>query len=531
MPRTPPPRLAPVIAACLVLVGASWDITALAQDDAPSARLEAAFRDAFLGARGVDDAANAVVQPDATHFDVAVKAAHDGERIFFQYSFPTALPSLFHGVSVMRDGAWVRLGQPPVRGPEASGVYEDKLAMFVDDGSVKGFANQGGWITCHEDVRGMYSAAPGQELGGHPVLGDLRGLTSMPKYLPQSRDTGPGWWEFDGWHAITVDGVDRISERLDHGVFLDLWLWGSHRSNPIGYADNEFVFDFRQAGAGTGPTRANWDGQNQQPAFMFDAAVTGYAALDWTTLQETGYAPDDAIHLIDGANVVPFDPDHAWQEGDTLPAVVLNPAPSESRGMIEAEGRLVQGPDGALAWQVTLWRTMDAGGHVGSKSFLTGRTYDVAVAVHRLATGSRWHFVSLPFTVGIDTPGDVTARRFEGAQPDWTQIEAVSRTLVYPGQTSWQWLTSDDHPGGVQVRTDSMSVVGCHDDVGLGVANKQIETYLAGLTSFSPPELTVARPAVEPGNVVLWFVVLAILILAAAIAIGWLRTPRRGRAP
>jgi hypothetical protein len=68
-----------------------------------------------------------------------------------------------------------------------------------------------------------------------------------------------------------------------------------------------------------------------------------------------------------------------------------------------------------------------------------------------------------------------------------------------------------------------MSVIGCHDEVGLGAANKEMETYLAGLTPFGVRELTVARPGFDPGNIVFWFVVLAILILAAAVALGWLR--------
>jgi hypothetical protein len=539
MPKMPSPHPASGVLTILALAAlaavASLGVTALAQAGAraptapatgallaPDARLGAAFAEAFVGPSRTLDPTNAVALPDATHIEVEVKAAHDGERLFVQYTFPTPLPSLFHGASVYRDGAWVRLGQPPVRGPQVDGLYEDKIAMFIDDGSVKGFANQGGWLTCHDDVRGIYGAAARDDIVAHPVLGE-KNLTSMPKYLIQSRDTGPQWWDFAGWDAIDPADVGRMTQRFENGVFLDLWSWGSHRTDPVGRADNETVFDYRRADPGAGPSRANWNGQAQQPAFMFDASVTGFAALDWETLQAGAYGPDDPIFLIDGVNAVAFDADREWQEGDVIPAQLLNPNPTESRGSVEADGRLVRQSDGGWVWQVTLSRDFDTGHPAVDKVFKAGRTYDVAVAVHRLATGSRWHYVTLPFTIGIDTPGDVTASRFDGDAPDWSTIPGSTRIAIYPGQTTWQWITSDGHPGGEQIRTDSMSVVGCHDDVGLGAANKQIETYLAGLTPSRNSELVVARAGFDPGNIVFWFVVLAILILGSAVGLGLLR--------
>jgi hypothetical protein len=528
---------APATIAVVVVVAAviSTFVTGLAQDAAEPARgsatgtfltggaqLGPAFADAFVGTTGTIDPATGILQPAETHVAVEVKAAHDGERIHFQYTFDTPLPSLFHGASVYRDGSWVRLGQPPVRGPQADGLYEDKLAMFIDDGSVQGFDSQGGWLTCHEDVRGLYGAAARDDIVEHPVFGE-QGLTSMPKYLLQSRDTGPAWWQFDGWDAVDPDDAERYAQRQAAGVFLDLWVWGSQRTNPVGYADNESVFGYRRADPGTGPARANWNNQAQEPAFMFDESLTGFSALDWETLQAGAYGPDDDIFLIEGVNAVPFDAQRAWQEGDVIPAQLLNPAPSEGRGSVAAEGRLIERPDGGWTWQVTLSRALDTGYPEVDKVFRPGRTYDLAVAIHRLATGSRWHYVTLPFTVGIDTPGDVTAARFSGAAPDWTTIVGSTLIAAYPGQTTWQFITSDAHPGGNQVRTDSMSAIGCHDEIGLGATNRSIETYLAGLAPHGPTELTVARAGFDPGNIVFWFVVLALLILSGAFGIGWLR--------
>jgi hypothetical protein len=536
---TSPGRTRGVVAAVTLAVVAatgSLAVTGLAQS-VDTARLEArtatplaaeaalgaAFWDAYFGDSGVADPANGIYQPAETHIEVEVKAAHDGEQIFIQYAFPTPLPSYYHDVVVFRDGAWVRAGGSP-DGPEPHGVYEDRLTMLVDDGSVKGFANQGGWITCHEDLRDpfMFASAANADVAAHPVVGQIYGQADQRKYIPQSRDTGPEWWQFGGWDAVTEENLDLYAERQANGVFLDLWHWRAHRSEPIGFSDNQYVFETRRSSPGTSMYATNWSSDTAAPLFMFDPDVAGYHALTWDDLQAQAYGFDDQFFLAEGVNAIPYDPDHEWQEGDLMPRIYLR-TPAGSRGIIESTAMLTQQDDGTWLWTVELRRPLDTGYEQADKAMKPGRTYNVAVAVHRLATGSRWHMVTLPFTIGIDTPGDVTAQRFSGDAPDWTAIDGSTRIAIYPGQTSWQWVTSDDHPGGVQVRNDSMSVIGCHDEVGLGAANKEMETYLAGLTPFGVRELTVARPGFDPGNIVFWFVVLAILILAAAVGIGWLR--------
>jgi hypothetical protein len=82
--------------------------------------------------------------------------------------------------------------------------------------------------------------------------------------------------------------------------------------------------------------------------------------------------------------------------------------------------------------------------------------------VHKDATGSRWHYISYPQTVGIGTPADIMAVRFEGDQPDWSAIPWTTLPMWYPGQTTWQWLTSAGHPGAPEVRADTRSCQDCH---------------------------------------------------------------------
>lgn len=60
--------------------------------------------------------------------------------------------------------------------------------------------------------------------------------------------------------------------------------------------------------------------------------------------------------------------------------------------------------------------------------------------------GGRWHYISLPASLGLGRAGDIVAQRFEGAVPTWsgpwTPIE-----LFYPGQVSWPHLNSTQHAG------------------------------------------------------------------------------------
>ncbi|MEX2322852.1 MAG: ethylbenzene dehydrogenase-related protein [Acidimicrobiia bacterium] len=486
-----------------------------------NAPLGEAFRDIFVGTQGVYDPAAGIVSPDQVAFELEIQAAHNGEDIFFRYRVPTPLPSYYHDYFVYQDGKWIRVGRSPV-GNEPHGLYEDRISMLVDDGSVKGFANQGGWLTCHDDMRNpfMYGGPPNDEVVAHPIAEALR-FEEVRKYLPQSRDAGPEWWRANGWDAIDLGDLDKYEARREAGVFLDLWHWRSHRSNPIGFSDNESVFEYRRPSPGRGPFSTNFDSEAGQPLLMFDSAVTGYDALDWDTVQAQGYGYDDNFFIADGVNAVPFDPDREWRNGDVIPRRMLNTEPTESRGSIRADGRLLSDGEGGWVWDVTLWRPMDTGYPTADKPFLPGRTYDAAIAVHRLATGSRWHFVTLPFRIGVDMPADVTATRFDGDAPDWDAIEATTLTAIYPGQTNWEFLTSDDHPGATEVRNDSMSVLGCHDDpIGLGAANRAIEPRLAGVALPDGESRSILIRAFDPGNAAFVFFIIALLTVGGAIVLG-----------
>jgi hypothetical protein len=102
-------------------------------------------------------------------------------------------------------------------------------------------------------------------------------------------------------------------------------------------------------------------------------------------------------------------------------------------------------------WDVTLTRLLDTGNPLEDKILDHKGMYHVAVAIHRNATGGRWHYVSLPMTLGLDREAEITAPDFQGATPAWDQ-GWTEMTLFYPGQVSWAHLNSREHAGADNVR-------------------------------------------------------------------------------
>jgi hypothetical protein len=153
------------------------------------------------------------------------------------------------------------------------------------------------------------------------------------------------------------------------------------------------------------------------------------------------------VYFISEDNAVPFDAAFAWRDGDTIPRRFLQRG-DKSHADISVAGS-ARWRDGY--WDLTLKRAMDTGNPTDDKIILDKRTYDVAFAVHRDALGSRWHYVSLPFTVGLGRAADIVAARFEGAEPTWNQ-PWFDVTLFYPGQVSWPHLNSAKHAGAGKMK-------------------------------------------------------------------------------
>jgi hypothetical protein len=151
----------------------------------------------FVGALGVSwithgtgvvqgDPDRNIAIPSELTMPLQLKVAYNGRDIFFRYRWPAERPHLFIDMLRYTDGEWVRHGASPV-GSDPDGMYEDRVTMLVDDGSVPEFQRYGGYITVGDGMRFFTGEATADEVKAHPHLGERLGQSDVRKYLPATR--------------------------------------------------------------------------------------------------------------------------------------------------------------------------------------------------------------------------------------------------------------------------------------------------------------------------------------------------------
>ncbi|MDP3886842.1 ethylbenzene dehydrogenase-related protein [Hydrogenophaga sp.] len=379
-----------------------------------------------------DDPKRNISVPRQLTVPLQVQAAYNGSDMFFRYRWPAEKPGIFHDLVMYEDGKWVTKGKA-VAGSEPDGLHEDRVAMMLDDGSVPEFARYGGYLAIGPGIATFTKHAAGDEVKAHPYLGKKLKQEEVSKHLPQTRT------DINDWASVLPE--DTLKAQRAAGYFLDLWHWRGHRSNPINMSDDQVIAEARLGDEGKSSAASNWDGELKQPKLMFNAAATGYKALKWDDVASGKVSQDSTYFLRDG-EAVPFDPAAGWQNGDTLPRRILRtPAESMADIAVQGKGRWADGH-----WDVTLTRKLDTGHPLDDKILKDQGAYAVAFAIHRNATGGRWHYVSLPATLGLGREANIVAQRFDGDVPawkdQWTTVE-----LFYPGQVSWPHLNGIQHAG------------------------------------------------------------------------------------
>ncbi len=374
--------------------------------------------------------------PETLTIPLQVKAAYNGDRMFFRYRWPAKEPHIYHDMMKFQGGKWERYGKS-VPGPQPQGIYEDRVTMLVDDGSVPEFEKYGGYITIGDRMRFFTNEAKKEEVEAHPYLGKKKQV-EVGKHLPETRAN------IGDWKSVVPEA--QLQAQRKAGYFLDLWHWRAHRSSPINKSDDQVIAEARYGDEGKGVFFDNWDKDKKQPKLMFDPAKVGKSALNWDDLANRKLGFDDLYYMRED-QAKPYDPQHAWKEGDVLPRRVLRPGEG-SRADISVQGQ-ARWKDGY--WDVTLVRAMDTGHPLDDKAFVDNRVYSVAFGVHRDAFGSRWHYVSLPQRLGLSRQADFKAARFDGAEPKWEQ-DWYTITLFYPGQVSWPLVNSSRHAGAENIK-------------------------------------------------------------------------------
>ena len=165
---------------------------------------------------------------------LAVQAAYNGDEILFRARFPADKPGIHHDYLVYEGGKWVRHGKSLV-GSVPDRLYEDRFTFHVDDGAVRGFANQGCSVTCHSDLRDpfMYAAPNSDDVQANSYYQDMIKKSDTRKYLPESRRGSGEWWDVK-WDDISDGDAEFIAGLKQAGVLLDQWHWWAARGGPIG---------------------------------------------------------------------------------------------------------------------------------------------------------------------------------------------------------------------------------------------------------------------------------------------------------
>jgi ethylbenzene dehydrogenase len=333
--------------------------------------------------------------------DLAVQAAHDSDNLYLRFQWKTHNP--FPGTAHPHwryDGKdWKAYGWPRLHKKVWSegqpAIYEDRLSMMIDDGSVPMFAEQGCWLSCHNGSRDMPNLAATDSVKGHPLLGKFLKKKDVRKYLPASRsDTDVSWDK--------TKSVEEIAQIKANGGFVDLMQWRGHRSRPINMADDGYVLEYRLFDDGKKMFSKNWDKTAKQPKYMFDETKVGFKSRTMDELRDTSKPSS----LIAESNAVPFDPNAGWKEGDMIPEYYVTRTGAKGSA---ADNNDVQGTWKDGMWTVLWTRKLDTGHPQDDKILKVGGVYTFGFAVHDDNITTRGHYVSWPTSVGIGQEADIQA--------------------------------------------------------------------------------------------------------------------------
>lgn len=153
------------------------------------------------------------------------------------------------------------------------------------------------------------------------------------------------------------------------GERMDVWHWKAQRSNPAGYADDQWLgHELRKEGdeeiargndaKTAGGYADNWDKQAKRPKYAFKEGVKPGPVL----------LKKDAVEIKDYGK---------FKAGDRLPREVLD-KPSGSRGDLEARAVWERG-----RWTLEIKRARDTGDKDNDVQFTAaGRPYYFGISVH-----------------------------------------------------------------------------------------------------------------------------------------------------
>lgn len=336
--------------------------------------------------------------------ELKTQAGYDDQYVYFRFQWKSQFNREGRMHNMMRfDGKeWKFYGShrasSKVRKGLEPALYEDRLAIMIDDGSVPLFAKQGCWLTCHTGMRDAPDEATKDQVKSHALLGKVLKKSDVRKYLPSTRsDENANWTK--------TKSIEDIAKLKTEGKFLDLMQWRVARSNPVNMADDGYVLEYRLFDKGKKMFSWNVDKKTMIPKFMFDKLKTGYIAL-----KEKDFAnPKKVIAIIKNVNAKAYDPNAGFKAGDILPGRLLTTATSGSAGDNDyAAGSWSKG-----VYTVVFRRKLDTGHPEDDKILKKGDIYTMSLAVHDDNVTTRFHHVSFPLTLGIGVKADIEALKIK----------------------------------------------------------------------------------------------------------------------
>lgn len=330
------------------------------------------------------------------YVELGVQAAFDARNLYLRYQWKTNNRQAGTEHQYLRfDGKeWKVWGFPKldkvVQEGQQPGIYEDRLSVMIDDGKVRGFAQQGCWLTCHDGSRDMVKPASPQDAAANALLAAIK-RRDLRKYLPETR-TDPSDWR-------TGKSLEDIARLKAEGRFVDLIQWRAHRSNGVAMADDGYVLEYRLADAGKDMFGGNADAQTHQPKFMWDEKKMGFKSIRADSPARKGN-----LFLIREQNAVPFDPNAGWKEGDLIPDYILSR--EDAKGSAADNNAMASWKEGV--WTVVLTRPLGLT-QADDKLLQAGGVYNVGFAVHDDNITTRGHHVSFVKTLGLGTKADIEA--------------------------------------------------------------------------------------------------------------------------
>jgi len=329
---------------------------------------------------------------------LSVQVAYDDQNAYFRFQWKTKSNYPGDGYPYYRfDGKeWKAYGAPRLSAPAYKGeqppIYEDRLSMLIDDGSVPNFDKQGCWVTCHNGERDNPGQPSAAQVAENPFYQAIK-KADVRKYLPFTRTDANASWD----KGVPMAELEKLKAE---GKFLDLIQWRAHRSNPIGMADDGYVLDWRNFDSGANPFASNMDGKTKTPRFMFKGADKAFSDAN---------PPKNGGVLIAGQNAVPFDPNAGWKAGDLLPQYYLS---AEGAKGSAADNKYAKGVWKDGTWTLVWARPLNLR-NPDDKALQEGKSYSFGFAVHDDNITTRGHHVSFPVSVGFGVKGDIQATKLK----------------------------------------------------------------------------------------------------------------------